>query len=50
MPPEVYPVSQVTRYLRELLEHNHHLTEVWVAGEISNLSRAASGQIGRAHV
>jgi exodeoxyribonuclease VII large subunit len=45
VPPEVYPVSQVTRYLRELLEHNHHLTEVWVAGEISNLSRAASGHI-----
>lgn len=45
MPPEVYPVQQVTRYLRELLEHNQHLTEVWVAGEISNLTRAASGHI-----
>lgn len=45
MPPEVYPVSQVTRYLRELLESNHHLTEVWVAGEVSNLSLASSGHI-----
>jgi exodeoxyribonuclease VII large subunit len=45
VPPEVYPVHQVTRYLRELLESNRHLTEVWVAGEISNLIRAASGHI-----
>ena len=45
MPPEVYPVSQVTRYLRELLETNRHLTEIWVAGEVSNLSLASSGHI-----
>jgi len=45
MPPEVYPVSQVTRYLRELLEANRHLTEIWVAGEVSNLSLASSGHI-----
>ena len=45
MPPEVYPVHQVTRYLRELLETNRHLTEIWVAGEVSNLTRASSGHI-----
>ncbi len=45
MPPEVYPVHQVTRYLRELLETNRHLTEIWVAGEVSNLSLASSGHI-----
>ncbi|MGE0134275.1 MAG: exodeoxyribonuclease VII large subunit [Dehalococcoidia bacterium] len=45
MPPEVYPVSQVTRYLRELLEANRHLTEIWVAGEVSNLSLASSGHV-----
>lgn len=45
MPPEVYPVHQVTRYLRELLESNRHLTEIWVAGEVSNLTRASSGHI-----
>ena len=45
MPPEVYPVHQVTRYLRELLETNRHLTNIWVAGEVSNLTRAGSGHI-----
>lgn len=45
MPPEVYPVHQVTRYLRELLEADHHLVNIWVAGEISNYTRAASGHI-----
>ncbi|HRC63417.1 MAG TPA: exodeoxyribonuclease VII large subunit, partial [Dehalococcoidia bacterium] len=41
----MYPVHQVTRYLRELLETNRHLTEVWVSGEVSNLSLASSGHI-----
>jgi exodeoxyribonuclease VII large subunit len=45
VPPEVYPVHQVTRYLRELLESNHHLSEIWVAGEVSNFSRASSGHM-----
>ena len=43
--PAVYPVSKITRYLRELLESNRHLTDVWVEGEVSNLSRASSGHI-----
>ena len=45
MPPEVYPVRQVTRYLRELIEGNRHLSGIWVAGEVTNLSSAASGHI-----
>jgi exodeoxyribonuclease VII large subunit len=45
VPPEVYPVQQVTRYLKELLETNNHLREIWVAGEVSNLSLASSGHI-----
>ena len=45
MPPEVYPVHQVTRYLRELLESNRHLAGIWVAGEVANLSRASSGHV-----
>lgn len=45
MPPEVYPVHQVTRYLRELLESDRHLVNIWVAGEISNYTHASSGHI-----
>ena len=45
MAADVYPVHQLTRYLRELLEHNRHLHEIWVSGEVSNLSRASSGHI-----
>ena len=41
----VYPVSEVTRYLRELLEHDRHLSGVWISGEISNLNAASSGHI-----
>ena len=45
MPPEVYPVRQVTRYLRELIQSNRHLADIWVAGEVVNLSRASSGHV-----
>lgn len=45
MPPEVYPVHQVTRYLRELIEANRHLSDIWVSGEVSNLTRASSGHV-----
>ena len=45
MPPEVYPVEQVTRYLRELIETNRHLSGIWVAGEVASLSRASSGHV-----
>ena len=45
MPPEVYSVRQVTRYLRELIESNRHLADIWVAGEVANLSRASSGHV-----
>ena len=43
--PQIYPVSEVTRYLRELLDSNRHLADVWIAGEVSNLSRSAAGHI-----
>lgn len=45
MPPEVYPVTQVARYLRDLVEGDPVLGDVWVAGEISNYTLAQSGHI-----
>jgi exodeoxyribonuclease VII large subunit len=39
--PAVLSVSDLNRLAREVLEHNFPL--FWVAGEISNLTRAASG-------
>ena len=38
-------VSQLTLRIRRLLEDNPELQDVWVEGEISNLSRPASGHI-----
>jgi exodeoxyribonuclease VII large subunit len=42
---QVYPVSHVTSYLRELLETDLHLTDLWVSGEVSNLTRSAAGHL-----
>ncbi|HJM74496.1 MAG TPA: exodeoxyribonuclease VII large subunit [Dehalococcoidia bacterium] len=44
-PQDPYQVSAVTRYLRELLQGNRHLTDIWIEGEVSNLSRPSSGHI-----
>lgn len=43
--PSSITVSQLTLYLRELLESDPVLMDVWVEGEISNLSRPSSGHI-----
>jgi exodeoxyribonuclease VII large subunit len=51
MQPTLFPqsaqwtVSKLTFYIRKLLEENQVLQDVWVQGEISNLSRPASGHI-----
>jgi len=42
---ETLTVSQLTFRIRQLLEDNPELQDVWVTGEISNLSRPASGHI-----
>lgn len=42
---ETLTVSQLTFRIRKLLEENPGLQDVWVEGEISNLSRPASGHI-----
>ncbi len=38
-------VSQVTRYLRELLQADEVLQDIWVQGEISNFSKPSSGHL-----
>ena len=40
-----WTVSKLTYYIRRLLEENEVLQDVWVQGEISNLSRPASGHV-----
>ncbi|HXF86215.1 MAG TPA: exodeoxyribonuclease VII large subunit [Anaerolineales bacterium] len=40
-----WTVSRLTLYIRKLLEENETLQDVWVQGEISNLSRPASGHL-----
>jgi exodeoxyribonuclease VII large subunit len=42
---QTYTVSKLTFLIRKLLEENEALQDVWVQGEISNLSRPASGHI-----
>ncbi len=45
MPATIYTVSDLTAYIRALLESNENLMDVWVAGEISNLSQPKSGHV-----
>src|SRR6266498_2601863 len=40
-----WTVSRLTFYIRKLLEENEILQDVWVQGELSNLSRPASGHV-----
>ena len=43
--PVSITVSELNRYLRQLLESDDVLQEVWVIGEVSNLSRPSSGHL-----
>jgi exodeoxyribonuclease VII large subunit len=40
-----WTVSELTHYLRQLIEADEMLQDVWVQGEISNLSRPSSGHL-----
>jgi exodeoxyribonuclease VII large subunit len=40
-----WSVTRLTRYLRDLLESDTRLQDLWVQGEISNLSRPSSGHM-----
>ena len=43
--PPTWSVTDLTRYLRDLLESDGNLQDLWVEGEVSNLSRPASGHL-----
>lgn len=45
MPPEVRAVWQVARYLRERVEGDPALRDLWIGGEVSNLTTASSGHM-----
>jgi len=45
LPPTAWTVSDVNRYLRDILESDHNLNDLWVQGEISNFSQPRSGHI-----
>ncbi len=42
---QAWNVSEVNRYVRDLLESDHNLRDLWVQGEVSNLARPRSGHI-----
>jgi exodeoxyribonuclease VII large subunit len=43
--PSSFSVTEITQYLRTLVESDMLLQDVWIAGEVSNISRPASGHI-----
>ncbi len=43
--PAALTVSELTRYLRQLMENDELLQDIWVYGEISNFKRHTSGHI-----
>jgi exodeoxyribonuclease VII large subunit len=43
--PLVWTISDLTRYIRERLESDKNLQDIWVQGEVSNVSRPASGHL-----
>ncbi|MCK5653524.1 MAG: exodeoxyribonuclease VII large subunit [Dehalococcoidia bacterium] len=42
---KIYSVAEVTGYLRELLEADSMLADLWISGEVSNLSESAAGHL-----
>lgn len=42
---QIYTVAEVTGYVRVLLEENPTLQDIWVRGEVSNVSYPSSGHI-----
>ena len=43
--PPFWTVTNLTRYLRDLIESDINLQDLWVQGEVSNFSRPGSGHV-----
>jgi exodeoxyribonuclease VII large subunit len=43
--PRTWSVGDLVRYLRQTLEADYRLQDMWVKGEVSNLSRPGSGHL-----
>lgn len=43
--PDIFSVSEITKLIRELLESDENLQELWVKGEVSNKSIPKSGHM-----
>ncbi len=42
---QVFEVAQVATYIKQLMEYDEVLADLWIHGEVSNLSRSPSGHI-----
>jgi exodeoxyribonuclease VII large subunit len=43
--PLIWTISELTLYLRDLIESDQTLQDIWIQGEISNFSRPSSGHL-----
>jgi exodeoxyribonuclease VII large subunit len=41
----IWTVGDLTRYIRQVLESDYRLQDMWVTGEVSNISRPSSGHL-----
>jgi exodeoxyribonuclease VII large subunit len=41
----IWSVGDLTLYIRQIIESDYRLQEIWVSGEVSNLSRPSSGHL-----
>lgn len=41
----IWTVGDLTRYIRQVLESDYRLQDMWVTGEVSNVSRPSSGHL-----
>ncbi|MCK5054371.1 MAG: exodeoxyribonuclease VII large subunit, partial [Anaerolineales bacterium] len=41
----IWTVGDLTRHIRQVLESDYRLQDMWVTGEVSNVSRPSSGHL-----